>query len=90
MLKREPKERIGLAEIVSHPWMNRDGSQCCENLLCTSLVGREHVTPADHNDIIERMVEGGFPNKAEIQRYWPSYGCTEHACILCKGQCSSC
>ena len=68
MLKREPKERISLSKIVNHPWMIRDGRQCCDNSLCVALVGKEHLAPEDQESIIQRMIEGGIGSRSEILR----------------------
>ncbi|XP_067931694.1 SNF-related serine/threonine-protein kinase-like isoform X3 [Watersipora subatra] len=68
MLKREPRERMSLSNIVNHRWMIANGRQCCDNSLCVSLVGREHLPSEDQESIIQKMVDGGIATRAEIYR----------------------
>jgi len=66
MLRREPKERISLRDIMQHPWMTVGGGQCCDNFACVALVGRQHLSKDDHDAIIQRMVDGGIATRSEI------------------------
>lgn len=68
MLRREPKERISLRDIMSHPWMASGGGKCCLNQSCVALVRKEHLSPQDHDSIIKMMVDGGIASNTEILR----------------------
>lgn len=67
MLRREPKERISLKEIMSHAWMQ--GGKCCANQACVALVGKEHLSSQDQESIIQTMVDGNIASRSEILRY---------------------
>ena len=68
MLKREPRERISLRNIMSHPWMSSEGSHCCTDMSCVALVRKEHLSSHDHDSIIQVMVDGGIATRSEVLR----------------------
>ncbi|KAL8590516.1 hypothetical protein ACOMHN_010952 [Nucella lapillus] len=65
MLQREPSKRATLAHIMRHPWLN-DGERTSVSSPLLPLITKEMISEADHNYVVQKMVEGNIASREEI------------------------
>ena len=66
MLVREPDDRAGLDQILTHRWLALREGEC--SIVVTPLVSRQHLAEDDHAYILQRMVSGKIAAKDDIFR----------------------
>ena len=66
MLVREPRRRITLEAIMSHPWLQLGRTPLLPTPI--PLVTEMCLTPEEYKRVVERMESGNIANRETIQR----------------------
>ena len=66
MLVKEPTQRATLEDIKRHEWLLPLKESSANISPELPLVCKQALTMDDHNEVVDKMVAGGFANLAEI------------------------